>query len=338
MQHTLEYEKIPSSLKELITDEAAFKQFNKLTWVATEKIHGANFRFIYHDKSLLFGKRKELLTWKDDFFGFQIVAAALEERVVHLFETIVKDYQTKNVILYGELFGGLYPHEQVAINKDVEAVQSGIFYSPNIDFCAYDIAFENPSNNRKVYVSYQNALGYFERFDIFHAKPLQTGKLSDLLNITLCFETRIPAQLHLPSIENNLAEGVVIKPFSDHSPEAASRPILKLKNPEFEENRKFHQARKWSFIPDVTSISQDLDFLLQDLFQYVTANRLNNVISKIGKPNSDERWKQIEQEFLEDVFTEFNNCNDHILSEVTPTQHQWISDRLKAEIRRLPNF
>jgi len=242
------------------------------------------------------------------------------------------------VILYGELFGGLYPHEQVAINKDVEAVQTGIFYSPNIDFCAYDIAFENPSNNLKVYLSYQNALGYFERFGIFHAKPLQTGKLSYLLNINVCFETTIPAQLRLPAIENNLAEGVVIKPFSDHFPETASRPILKLKNPEFEENRKFHQARKWSFIPDVASKSGDLDFLLQDLFQYVTTNRLNNAISKIGKPNSDERRKQIEQEFLEDVFSEFNNRNDHILAEVTPAQHQWISDRLKAEIRRLPNF
>ena len=40
IQHTLEYEKIPSSFKELVTDETAFKQLNKLDWVATVPISG----------------------------------------------------------------------------------------------------------------------------------------------------------------------------------------------------------------------------------------------------------------------------------------------------------
>ena len=42
-----EYEKIPQNFKSLNLDEKTFQELEKVKWVVTEKVHGANFSFIY---------------------------------------------------------------------------------------------------------------------------------------------------------------------------------------------------------------------------------------------------------------------------------------------------
>lgn len=59
------YEKMPSSLKKLELSEKEFSQLEKLLWVVTEKIHGANFSFIYENGQLRLAKRKDYLAWDD---------------------------------------------------------------------------------------------------------------------------------------------------------------------------------------------------------------------------------------------------------------------------------
>jgi hypothetical protein len=46
------------------------------------------------------------------------------------------------VLLFGELCGGRYPHPEVPPDARVEAVQTGVYYSPTIEFYAFDIALE----------------------------------------------------------------------------------------------------------------------------------------------------------------------------------------------------
>jgi hypothetical protein len=75
----------------------------------------------------------------------------------------------------------------------------------------------------------------------------------------------------LPELQNNLIEGIVIKPFNMiDSNLNIERPIIKLKNPEFEEEKKFHEAEKWSFIPDVSSKTESLSFIMEELRNYIT--------------------------------------------------------------------
>ncbi len=66
------YEKMPNSLKKLGLNESGYSELEKLKWVVTEKVHGANFSFVYEAGKLKFAKRKEYLSWNDDFFGFQL--------------------------------------------------------------------------------------------------------------------------------------------------------------------------------------------------------------------------------------------------------------------------
>ena len=82
------YEKMPTSLKKLGLDASDFSKMEKLKWVITEKIHGANFSFIYENGTLKYAKRKEYLSWTDDFFGFQLVVNKIENDIIRLFEDL----------------------------------------------------------------------------------------------------------------------------------------------------------------------------------------------------------------------------------------------------------
>lgn len=335
MNRNAEYEKMPKSLKGLNLSEKDLNNLNKLKWVVTEKIHGANFSFVYEDRKLLFAKRKDYLSWNDDFFGFQAVAAEIEDRMISLFEQLKQDIPAHRYIIYGELFGGKYPHPEVAPAPHVQAIQTGVYYSPSIRFCAFDIAIETAGEDSKQYLDYDMAVAYFERFGIFYAKILCCGKWNEALNFDLRIDSRIPGQLQLPELTPNLMEGVVIKPLS-HSglTGLAIRPIIKLKNPEFDEEKKFHEAEKWSFIPNISSRSEELSFLVDEMSHYITENRLNSALSKIGQLDihNEKRLTEIKKEFQEDILVDFNDDHDDILSYLDESKIQWLRDRMEVRI------
>ena len=333
----LPYEKIPESLKKMRLTADDYARFDKWRWVVTEKVHGANFSFVYERGKIGFAKRKSLLQWKDDFFGFQLVAGRMEEQLYQLFEALGMDIVAKQFLVYGELFGGEYPHPEVPSVPGLNAIQTGVYYAPAIEFCAFDIAVvPEDASAEKYYLDYATAQHYFERFAIFHAKPLFIGKFAQALEFDTRIQSTIPALLGLPKLESNLIEGVVIKPY-DQSPELhLSRPVLKVKNEEFAE-KKFHEAAKWSYQPDVAIHTEDLYYLLEELRMYVTVNRLDSVLSKTGSlAEADaERQKEAEQEFLQDVMTDFDEDNGAILTELRPDQLNWLKKRIIPDILKL---
>lgn len=331
------YEKMPDNFKKLGLREGDFIEMEKLKWVVTEKVHGANFSFIYEEGKLKFAKRKEYLHWSDDFFGFQLVVNKLENNVLALFEQLSSDIPGTKFIIYGELFGGHYPHPQVAAEEGVYAIQTGVYYSPSIEFCAFDIAIETHGAASKYYLDYESAIRYFQQFEILHARPLFIGKLNEALNFNIRINSLVPKEFKLPELPENLIEGVVIKPFNQMNIKGMpARPILKHKNPEFEEEKKFHEAEKWSYLPNVSSKTEDLSFILDELKNYVTQNRLNSAISKIGTLDlkNNHRILEVKTEFLEDVVKSFNENNNNLLGALSPDEMEWISNRIMAEINK----
>lgn len=327
-----EYEKMLKSLKNMGLSEKALQELEKVKWAVTEKVHGANFSFVYEHRSLGFAKRKDFLKWNDDFFGFQNVAMALENNILELFEQLSLDVKAERYILYGELFGGKYPHPEVTPDEQVQAIQTGVYYSPSVSFCAFDLAFE--SGGQKHYLDYEVAIRYFERFGIFYASPLFIGRFNEALSFNTRIPSTIPAKLGLPALQENMMEGVVIKPMS-HSllKDLRERPILKLKNKEFDEEKKFHEAEKWSYIPEARSQSEELSFIVEEMSNYINRNRLDSVLSKTGalKLDNQERLQEIKAEFLQDILTDFNL--EHALwNELSETEKQWIEKRISAGV------
>ena len=74
-----------------------------------------------------------------------------------------------------------------------------------------------------------------------------------------------------------------------------------------------------------------------DLRNYVTHNRLESAISKIGALQFDDknRVQEIEEELLKDTLTEFDENNDHLLAELEDTDQSWIKERVLAMVRNL---
>lgn len=337
MNELSEYEKMSNNLKKLGLSEADFSKIEKYKWVVTEKIHGANFSFVYENGNLKFAKRKNYLSWTDDFFGFQLVASKLENKIIRLFEYLSAEIPAAKYIIYGELFGGKYPHPEVSSEKDIHAIQTGVYYTPLIDFCAFDIAIETKDTESKYYLDFEKALQLFSQFEIFHVKPLFIGKLNETLNFNTRINSLIPQLLGLPELKENLIEGVVIKPYNYNADLKIPRPVVKLKNPEFDEEKKFHEAEKWSFIPNISSNSESLSFIMDELRNYITHNRLQSAISKIGSlTKTDEvRVMQIKTEFLRDVIADFNENNNNLFNELSADEQQWLEDRILFEINKV---
>lgn len=332
------YEKMPTSLKKLSLNEADFDRLHKVNWVVTEKVHGANFSFTYENRILGFAKRKASLEWSDDFFGFQLVAQRLEEAILSLFERLSLEFPALKYTIYGELFGGIYPHSDVAAIPNIHAIQTGVYYSPDIHFCAFDIAIETETH--RYYLDYEKAIAYFEQEAILYARPLYQGSLNHCLDFDIQFHSKIPTLLELPLIDDNLVEGVVLKPVCNVIPPTDPnyfRPTLKIKNEAFSEELKFHQAQKWSFIPSEKTNAEALNFLLLELRNYITKNRLNNVLSKIGQLDfkNEKRLKEIEINYLEDVWQDFNINHEEILDLLNNNEQQWLHNRLLADIKTL---
>ncbi len=89
-------------------------------WVAQEKIHGAQLVIGVEGGQAFFGKRKAWLADDEPFFGWQLLRGALTEAALAIRAALGED-----AFLYGELFGGAYPHPDVPPVPGLQAVQTG---------------------------------------------------------------------------------------------------------------------------------------------------------------------------------------------------------------------
>ncbi|WP_432968541.1 RNA ligase family protein [Dactylosporangium sp. CA-233914] len=200
------------------------------SWIATEKIHGAQL-VVAHDGAVLrVGKRKAWLREDEPFFGWQLLRGPLE----HLARAALARGGSP-VRLYGELYGGHYPGSPPV--PGASAVQTGIWYSPGIRFALFDVVTgEGPA------WLYHEVAEVAADGGVDVVPLLARGTRPAVDTVPIRFQTRVPAALGLPPLDGNLAEGVVLRP--DARVPLATRPILKRKIPEFDESR-FAEARPW---------------------------------------------------------------------------------------------
>jgi Rnl2 family RNA ligase len=283
------YEKIEEGFKGLSQEN--YRKLLQTDWAVTEKIHGANFCVIISaEGSIAYAKRKEMLSEGDDFFGYKPVMDALELNFQILKEAVYEKLQPtdSSILVFGELFGGGYPHPEVEPDLTTDLIQTGIFYAPDVRFCVFDMAVSD--GKTKQYLSYEQTIDFAKTAGILCAEPLFVGSYDDCLHFDIRFESKIPAMLDLPKLPfPNLAEGVVIKPMKNLVLETENgllRPILKMKIREFSEVQ-FHQSEKQNpFQP-----KGKLTLLTRDLLRFINQNRLNSAISKIGKIKAGDAEK-----------------------------------------------
>lgn len=298
-----------------------------ILWNITEKVHGSNFAFYMNQDDLKVAKRSAFLVDGENFFQYLRMKEANGYKVRELWNHLcaLEKYDIKELIVYGELFGGFYPHPDVERVPNVRKIQKGVYYHPDVNFYCFDIKL----NGEFLPMDFVNAL--CEITNIFCAKILLTGTFDDCLNYSNKFQTTLPDRYNLPEIEGNICEGVVMKPFDDLRYDDADRVILKSKNEKFMEvSKEPREIRKQTH-----ELSEFAIDTLEKIATYINENRLRNVLSKFGNFKKQD-FNVILNLFKKDIYENFNMDHDDLknIEKMEKKEIEKMINRLIIEIWR----
>lgn len=293
------YSEIENSFNKEFMEKVRFSlaehNLNGQLFVVQEKVHGSNSSFLVsgREKPLEFGKRTAKVKPGEQFFNYEELLGRYQDRVYQVWDLLLEKHPTLiQAQIYGEFFGGTYPHPDVPVVKGVSHVQKGVYYSPTHEFYGFDIRIwegDIPDLTAEPgkYLPVEEVNDMLEEAGILWAKTLFVGTLDECLKYPNAFDSKIPEWLGLPSMAEgtNTCEGVVIRPTIPLYLGNGSRLIIKNKNAKFTEKKQAKKANKTPGQP-AASQSEALQALLPEAVAYVVEPRLDSVTSKMGEIES----------------------------------------------------
>jgi Rnl2 family RNA ligase len=170
------------------------------------EVHGANCCLVTDGQTVRFAKRTGLVETGEMFYNYEELLERYQDRIVRLFHRVKTQYtDTESLLVYGEMFGGKYPHPDVKNDSKVMNIQKGVFYFPAHEFYGFDLYVNGLEQNRYLPVDEVNQ--FFEGGNIFYAKTLFQGTLDECLEYPNAFQSCIAGWLGLPPVEDNICEG-----------------------------------------------------------------------------------------------------------------------------------
>jgi Rnl2 family RNA ligase len=300
------YCSIENTYRQKTIDSIVMSGFSGDDWFVQEKVHGSNFSLWYDGTTVKAGKKSSYVGEGDNFYNCWPVVTYNTPYIISLYNIMkIQDPAIDIVTVYGEIFGGSYPHPDVP-RTQATVVQKGVFYCPDNRFYAFDIMITKGDTTQILDMDVTEEL--LKTCCFFYAKTLFRGSFQDALNYSNEFQTTIPKDLGLPEIPNNICEGVVIKPRVAKFFGCGSRVILKNKNSRFTEKEHKEPKDKKIQVQDI-NLSDDAKAILETMEDYVTENRLRNVLSHVGGMKDHKEFGKILGAFCKDVFDDF--MKDH---------------------------
>jgi Rnl2 family RNA ligase len=304
--------------------------YGDLESVAMEKAHGAHFSLQTDGKTVESAKRRSVLTDEDKFHNFRDFMSLYSAQILDIFAEITEMLEgVTSIQVDGEFIGGSYAHPDVERIKGYARVQKGVFYAPDYKFFAYDIHCFR-ADETSFYVDYDVAEMIFKKVGLLYAEPMARGTFAELCALSNVFATTIPKKLGHPAIDENVAEGLVIKPVVNVCLSTGSRVILKSKNEKFSETQKVKDTTK----SKDNSIRPEIAACIDSM---VTANRLDNVISKFGEISMSDfgdMMKEMNLDVLDDFPQEYEEIYTSIDEEEWPAVKKYLNRKCSALIRK----
>jgi hypothetical protein len=175
-----------------------------------------------------------------------------------------------------------------------------------------------------------------QRTGLLYAPPLLIGSYQEAFGYPVEFPSTIPALLGLPSLaQDNKAEGIVIKTLRAIPTDKGSiRPMLKRKVSAFAEDKRFHQAQKWS-LPSSLQHAGNLSLLKWEAFNQLTENRLRSAISKIGYRGfrAPSKSRHLFQLFIADILEQLETNQPALLATLSQAERVQLIDFIQEEAR-----
>lgn len=251
-------------------------------WSITEKIHGANVQICLEGDEIDIGKRTSFIEENEPFYNIETVLSPHFDNVRKLKHAIeeIKGISIDRLVVFGELFGGTYKHKDVDRVQNASVIQKGVQYCPQNDVIFFDIYIEY--TNYGTEVQEYLAPSVFEKFMEHASLPYQRSIVVNSLDEALQYPNDEPSLIYqrynLPQLEDNIREGVVLKPYRSDVFVNSQRIVLKNKNERFAEVSRHPKKQV-----EVVDLPDNLKAILSQIDTYINENRLNNVISHIGE-------------------------------------------------------
>ena len=313
------YNSIENTFDKEFMERIVIEEADRQEFVVQEKVHGANVCFITDGNTVSFGKRTALVEADEKFYDYEKLLERYTEKVTAMFQAVRASFpDTVAVTVFGEMFGGKYPHPDVKGNNKTMIIQKGVFYCPHHEFYAFDLYVSNGTNGR--FLSVDTANDFFVHGGFFYAQTLFRGSLSECIKYPNDFPSRISEWLNLPPVEDNICEGIVIRPVEPAYLRSGSRVLLKSKNARFAEKNSLKKRQPKLFIEP--SYSEHLVELLSVVEEYVTENRLSNVVSKIGHVSIPKETGKLIGLFSKDILEDFLKENSCEYSELEKSEQK----------------
>jgi Rnl2 family RNA ligase len=317
------YNTIENVYQTRVIDQIRMQGFGDEVFIVQEKVHGANFSFFTDGKEIKIAKRTSFIEKDEKFYNAHQILERYRENVINVFEKVKTMYpNVETVVIYGELFGGGYKHKEVELVKEAIRVQKGIEYAPYNEFYGFDIKL-----NGITYLDTDLVNQIFKETGFFYAKILFQGTLDEALKFTNVFDSKIPAWLGLPEIENNMCEGTIVKTLKTKYFGNGSRVILKNKNEKWTEKSKM--VKKDRPVKKDVHFSEEAQEIWEEIRRYATANRLKNVVSKIGEFEPKMVGKVIGL-FAQDILEDFEKDFPKVFTTIEKEEQKRINKKLNS--------
>ncbi len=277
-------------------------------YAVSEKIHGANISWWWTKDGIKCGSRNKFLEEGTNFYNWEQVLEKYRLNIQNVIQKIIEDRgdTPTEVIFYGEIYGGNYPHDKVKAVDHAQQVQSKVYYCPHNDYYGFDIKVDD------IYLPVDEVNRLYETCGIPYARTLCEGTLDTCLKYPNEYITTLPKKHNVPLIEDNMCEGNVIRPkhpaflpLGIHQ-YGGSRIIFKNKNKRFVE--RTHTKRNKLDRENMEN-NEIPNKVYKSIIDYVTENRLRNILSKIGRVTHRD-FGQILRDMKQDVQEDFDK--DHI--------------------------
>lgn len=310
----MEFIKYPKTHRNINGFDIDNNKINKLEWIATEKMHGANCGIYSNGSEIKLAKRSGFLEEDEKFYGFKQLKPKLEKRVNDIFNQLKQQNPKLNhIIIFVELIGGWFPESPsdwkgawtegrinsegiIMIPQKYRAVQEGVYYGSKCDVVVFDI-WMIMEDNTQIYINYDEIISLCDSCGLTIVKPLARGTFKKLVNYDIKFNSTIPKMWGYTTLANNLAEGIVIRPV-DYNDVGFCK--VKIKNDVFAKI-----CDKSTFTKNDTD--QAVTILLNGMVNF---ERYYNVITETGIDVTEENKEKIVNDIVDDIVIDYHQKYD----------------------------
>ena len=309
------YTDIENSYNEKFINQIREHKFdaNDIEWFAEVKIDGSNFQCCLDaDNNFSVGTRTRFLERGAEFQGYERAMrnGNVFNKLVELKKYIAELYLESEAIkcnrfcirVYGELCGGMYRHPDVEKIKGAVKIQGRVSYHPDNVWIPYDIEIMDEYENIILVCKQSVVESLCNKVDLPFPVVIKRGTFDEVINLANDFIDPIGNKLFgLPLIENNITEGLVLKPDMPLRFGNDGRIMVKSKNDKFKERVKKDPKEPKEIIP-----MNELELKYYELYrEFMTESRVMSVISKVGTVNA-KAFGMILGMFMKDLYNDFD--------------------------------